>query len=410
MKDPLPGERVPERGCAPEDEETRDESYAAVWTRLQKRTPELIGRARQRRQDAERLYEELMRQEPARQLRIVREPRFHSLDLLDELLEQSHDRQLANPPLAAQLARLALRLGTAFRTDKADKAEAVTALPRAFCLGANALRLDSQLAAADTLLARGSLFLADALERAFYCRTLAVLRWEQARTDEAQALLEYAVRLYVRDGLTADAALGRMLLGLVRLETGDGEALPALHRGWPEVDRDAQPLAALRGGLALAASLAQAGQEDRARSVLREAWGLYSRVTEARETHRVFWWEGRVLASLGDHEEALEMLESVRRHLLAEPAPAEAALVSVDLARVMAESHRAAGIEALAEELTSAFPEVPVLALAAEGIRSLVHLARPGEAPLREAGSAVEITLRRAFRVCGLGIQPFPVV
>jgi tetratricopeptide (TPR) repeat protein len=406
MKDSRPGESPSENRGAPEDEDTRDESYAAVWQRLKRRTPELIGRARQRREEVERLEQELMQAAPARQLRMVREPRFQSLDLLDRLLEQSHERQLSNPPLAARLARLALRLGTGF---KQSRTEAVLALPRAFCLGANALRLDSRLAAADTLLARGSLFLADSQERAFHCRTLAVLRWEQARTDEAQALLEHAVRLYSRDGLNGDAALGRVLLGLVRLETGDGDALPALHRGWPEMDRDAQPLAALRGGLALAAALAGAGQGDRARNVLRQVWGLYSRVTEPREMHRVFWWEGRALAALGDHQEALDLLESVRRQLLTEPSPAEAALVSIDLARVMVESHRAAGIEALAEDLKSAFPGVPVLALAAEGIRSLVHLERPGEAPLQEAGSAVEITLRRAFRVCGLGIRPFPV-
>jgi tetratricopeptide (TPR) repeat protein len=407
MKDSRPEESPSEKRGAPEDEDTRDESYAAVWQRLKRRTPELIGRARQRRENVERLDRELMQAEPARQLRMVREPRFQSLDLLDRLLEQSHERQLSEPSLAARLARLALRLGTGL---KENRTEAAMALPRAFCLNANALRLDSRLSAADALLARGSLFLADSLERAFYCRTLAVLRWEQARTDEAQALLEHAVRLYSRDGLNGDAALGRILLGLVRLETGDGDALPALHRGWPEMDRAAHPLASLRGGLALAASLARAGQGDRARNVLRQTWGLYARVTDPREMHRVFWWEGRALASLGDHEEAMDLLESVRRQLLAEPDPAEAALVSVDLARVMVESHRAAGIEMLAEELKSAFPGVQVLALAAEGIRSLVHLERPGESPLREAGSAVEITLRRAFRVCGLGIRPFPVV
>jgi tetratricopeptide (TPR) repeat protein len=401
MRDPL------ERGggtawrCVPEDEDTRDESYAGLWKRLKERSPELIGRARQRREEVERLCGELMREEPARQLQIVREPRFHSLDLLDELLEQSHDRQLANPAEAAQLARLALRLGIACQR---QRAETVPVLARAFCLGANALRLDSRLAAADALAARGSLFPGDPLERALFCRTLAVLRWEQARTDEAEALLEHAVRLAVRDGLASDAALCRLLLGLVHLETGDGDPLPALSSAWLEVDREAHPLAALRGGLALAAVQARTGRGGRARQILREAWALYARVTEPREMHRVFWWEGRALAALGDHEEALNLLESVRRHLLTEPSPAEAALVSIDLARGMAASQRAAGIEGLAEELEAAFPEVPVLSLAAEGIRSLTR-----ESALGDAGAAVEITLWRAFRACGLGVRPFPV-
>lgn len=408
MRDPLEREDGTAWRCVPEDEDTRDESYAGIWRRLKERSPELIGRAKQRREDVDRLYGELMREEPSRQLQIVREPRFHSLDLLDELLERSHACQLANPAEAGQLARLALRLGIACQR---ERAETVTILARAFCLGANALRLDSRLAAAEALAARGSLFPGDApLERALFCRTLAVLRWEQARTEEAQALLEHAVRLAVREGRESDAALGRLLLGLVYLETGDGDALPALSSAWLEVDREAHPLAALRGGLALAAVQARTGRVGRARQILREAWGLYARVTEPREMHRVFWWEGRTLAALGDHEEALNLLESVRRHLLAEPSPAEAALVSVDLARAMAASHRAegaagaAGIEELAGELEAAFPEVPVLALAAEGIRSLAR-----ESALPDAASAVEITLWRAFRACGLGMRPFPV-
>jgi len=157
------------------------------------------------------LLRELMEAEPSHQLRRVREPRFQSLALLDWLLEQSHEHQLSNPAHAVQLARLAIRLGTGFRETAAarDRTEAVAALSRAFCLGANALRLDSKLSAAENLLTRGSLVLTDSLERAFYCRTLAVLRWEQARTDEARALLAYAAGLYAREGVEREASLCR---------------------------------------------------------------------------------------------------------------------------------------------------------------------------------------------------------
>ena len=132
VKDPLQGERGFERSRAPEDEETRDESYAGVWERLAQRTPGLLGRARQRREEVESLYEELMREEPARQLRRVREPRFQSLALLDWLLEESHEQQISNPARGAQLARLALRLGTSFRTDRtgSGRGPAPRLLPR----------------------------------------------------------------------------------------------------------------------------------------------------------------------------------------------------------------------------------------------------------------------------------------
>jgi hypothetical protein len=415
MKDPLRAEPPLAAQEAPEDEDdTRDERYRGVWERLRRKTPELLEAAQRRRDDVERLYAELARAEPARQLRMVREPRFQSVALLDWLLEQSHERQLANPAQGAQLGRLAIRLATGFRkaTPEAarDRAEAVAALPRAFCLAANALRLDARPAAADALLAKGSLFLSDALERAFYCRTLAVLRWEQARTDEARALLAYAASLYARDGLEAEAALCRTLLGMVLQEAGSGDAAAALHRGWSGIDRGARPLAALRGALALAAALAQAGQPDRARQALSESWSLYVYVKDPAEMDRVVWWEARALARLGNDETALELLESVRRQLLAEPSPAEAALVSVDLALALKAGGRDGELDALAKDLTSVFPEIPVLALAAEGIRSLIGPASESAPSLSEAGMALEITLRRAFRVCGLKIRPFPVV
>jgi len=54
--------------------------------------------------------------------------------------------------------------------------------------------------------------------------------------------------------------------------------------------------------------------------------------------------EARALGRLGDREEALQMLESVRLRLFLEPSPAEAALVSIDLGLVLAEP----GLPALA--------------------------------------------------------------
>jgi hypothetical protein len=411
MKDLIPGDDLLQPRSAPEDEDTRDETYGGVWERLKGRTQEMVGQAHRRREEVERLLRELLAAEPSRQLRMIREPRFQSLALLDWLLEQSHEHQLSNPAQAAQLARLAIRLGTGFKETAAarDWTEAVAALPRAFCLGANALRLDSRLSAAESLLARGSLFLADSSERAFYCRTLAVLRWEQARTDEARALLVYAAGLYAREEVEGEASLCRGLLGLILLEVGGADALGSLSRSWPGLDREARPLVALRVGLALVAALAQAGQPERARQVLAETWKLYVSVTDSQEMDRVFWWEGRALANLGDREPALALLESVRRQLLAEPSPGEAALASIDLAVTLAEVGRRSEIAGLAQSLREAFPEIPVLELAAEGILSLAVQETNHAITIRQAGTVIESTLRRAFRICGVAVRPFPV-
>ena len=139
-----------------------------------------------------------------------------------------------------------------------------------------------------------------------------------------------------------------------------------------------------------------------------EVWPLYSRVKDAAEMVRVYAWEGRALAALGDTEEAMHLLDSVRRKLLSEPALAEATLTTLDLALLLAANGRAAEIEPLAVDLETRFPETSVRHIATEGLRSLASTSRAGGA-LAETGYAIEITLRRAFRICGERIRPLPV-
>jgi len=387
-------------------EDTQEDLYAAVWARLEERAPEVIEQTRQRREAVERLLEELMQAPPGRRLGVLQQARFRNLDLIDRLLEESHACQLTEPARGAELALLAIRLASLF--GEGDE-EAAAALPRAFCLGANARRLELRPKAAEALLAKSVPFLGVRMERAFYCRTLALLRWEQGRTDEADALLQHAACLFASDGLERDVGACLTLLGLLlQEEGGQGDALSLLVRGWAEMDRDGRPLLALRGGLVLAACLAQAEQMERARGVLREAWQLFLRVTDPEEMVRVYWLEGRALARLGDHEEALHVLESVRRQLVAEPSPAEAALVSVDLALALAESGRAKEAGALAGTLESYLSGVPALAFAAGKIRLLARLAERRDPRLRGAAHATAIVLRRKLRARGLRIKPVP--
>jgi hypothetical protein len=396
--------RLLDEGSAPDADDTQEEIYAGAFARMMRETPELIERARRRREAVEALAAELMEAPPGRRARKLQGARFQNPELLDWLLEVSHARQLSDPGQAAHLARLAARLAALLRGDP----EAMAALHRAFCLAANASRLDGRRAAADTALVRASLFSSDPAERAFHCRTLAVLRWEQGRADEARALLQHAAHLYATEELDRDAALCWTLLGLHLLETGEpGDALALLARGWAGMERDLQPLLALRGGLALAVCLAKVDQRDRASGVLREAWPLYSKVKDTAEMVRVYGWEGRALAALGQAEEAMHLLDSVRRKLLDEPALAEATLTTLDLARLLAADGRSAEIEPLIADLEARLPGTALRKVALEGLRALTH---PAGGPLAETGYAIEIALRRAFRICGERIRPLPVV
>jgi tetratricopeptide (TPR) repeat protein len=394
----LPGS--PRPGEAPED------LYAVTWERLEQRLPELVEQARERRQAVEGLLAELMSAPPGRRLGAVLEPRFRSLALLDFLVAESCASQLSAPGRAAELARLAAQLATAFGE---GEEEAVAALPRAFCLGANARRLDGRPKAAEALLAKAVPCLTGRQDRACYCRVLALLRWEQGRIDEADALLQHAAVLFAADGLDREVGACLLVLGLILLEEGgEGDALFLLARGWDKMDREGHPLLALRGGLVLAAALAEDNQPQRARGVLREAWQLFSQVHDPAEMVRVYWLEGRALARLGERDEALHILESVRRELASEPSPAETALESLDLALALAESGRAGEIEAVGEGLRSWFPGVAALGFAARRVRLLARLAERDDPLLRQAVYATRITLRRKFRVCGFHVRPLP--
>jgi tetratricopeptide (TPR) repeat protein len=390
---------------ADEEDETRDGPYDQIWSNLEL-SPETVAERERRREAAGRLFAELTSVPPARQSELLRQARFLSLDLLDLLLESSQEAQPADPARAEELSHLAARLAA---TLSEEEPEAAAALPRAFCLGANARRLRQDVTGADAMLARAAPFVEFPGERALYCRIAALVRWEQGRPDEADALLRHAARLFAEEGLVAEEACSLGLLGLLQMEqSGLGDPLPALLDGWVEISREIRPAVALRVALSAAVCLADRGQADRARMKLREAWRLSREVGDPREQLRASWLEARVLGRLGDREEALQMLESVRLRLFLEPSPAEAALVSIDLGLVLAESGRAAEIESLADALRKSFPEEAPLIVAAGGLLRFAELALDAEPGLPALARHAMATMLRTFRVARLSLRPLP--
>ncbi|HEX4498603.1 MAG TPA: hypothetical protein VIE43_23195 [Thermoanaerobaculia bacterium] len=385
-----------------DDEEARMGPYAGIWRRLD---PEKIAERARRLEVARQLLAELIAAPDDAPEDLLCQARFRNLDLLDLLLEASQNAQPADPPRAEAMACRASRLAAILA---AEEPEAAAALPTAFCLGANARRLDRDVAGADILLAKAAPFVEVPSERALYCRFAALVRWEQGRTDEAEALLRHAARLFAAEGLGGDEACCKGLLGLLlREEPGLDNPLPALLAGWSGMERALRPGVALRVGLALAACEAERGRTDQARSTLREAWRLLGDL-DPRERVRAHWLEARVLGLLGDRDEALQILESVRQMLFAEPSPAEAALASLDLGLMLAEAGRAGEIEALARELRTEFPGESAMIGAAGGLLRFAELALAGEVDARLIVRHAAATMTRTFRLARLALQPMP--
>ncbi|HET9209541.1 MAG TPA: hypothetical protein VFR03_04050 [Thermoanaerobaculia bacterium] len=388
-----------------DEEETAEDLYAEVWRRLEL-DPERLSALERRRRDAARLFEELIRTDPEERGRRLGEERFQSTDLLDLLLEECHAGQLADPGRAEALARLAVRLAAGLSV---REPEAPAALARAYSLGANARRLAGDPAGAEGLLARAVLFLECDSERAFYSRTAALIRWEQGRLDEADALFHHAGRLYRREGLDREQAACKALLGLLWFEEPSlGSPGGPLAEGWRGMMRDFHPLVAVRAGLALAAWRAEAGEPERARGLLRELWPLFSGVREERELTTLYWYEGLALGRLEERGEALQLLESVRRRLAGERRWAEAALVSADLARLLAESERAGEIPAVAALLENLLPDEPVFRMAADHVAGLGDVAVEQSSCFTEAALATAAALRTAFRGYRVYLSPLP--
>lgn len=123
---------------------------------------------------------------------------------------------------------------------------------------------------------------------------------------------------------------------------------------------------------------------------------------------RVYGYEGRLLALLGERQEAEQVLESVRQKLLEESSVGEAALISLDLAMVLAEGRRVEDVVRLSEVLEQSAPQSAPLDLAVGALMNLASHVREGEILPWEYAGASAVALRRSFRALGLQLHPLP--
>ncbi|HEX7186264.1 MAG TPA: hypothetical protein VF756_30860 [Thermoanaerobaculia bacterium] len=193
-------------------------------------------------------------------------------------------------------------------------------------------------------------------ERGFYNRLLACLREEEGHFDEAAALLGRAAGIFRDLGRGEDQGACLYHLGFLFLDQNDRVRAQGLFsQAYGLLSLDRTPLLVARCGLGLAICLAIAGESVPAWDLLKAVRPMAKRAGES-ERPRLGWLEGRALAHLGEHDPALERLEAARRHLLAERKLLDAALCSLDMARVFAEIGRVDRIQPLADELYERSP------------------------------------------------------
>jgi tetratricopeptide (TPR) repeat protein len=130
----------------------------------------------------------------------------------------------------------------------------------------------------------------------------------------------------------------------------------------------------------LAVNLWQLGDYEEADALLPEVRELAVGLGNELDLVRVLWLEGRVLAGLGRPQEALPILEQVRRYFTASQIAYDAALVSLEVAVFYLERERTREVKRLAEEMLWIFKSQGVHQEALAALRLFCEAARREEA------------------------------
>jgi len=316
---------------------------------------ETIGGSAEPRQ----LLRELMAVALPRRGTAARWERFRSLELAELLLDESERDQDASPAKARELA-WAAQLVAEQPYPAPVTARVHGLLARSRCLQGNALRQLGERAAAEAQFAAAVLYLTGppkSVERAVYCEMLASLREAQGRFDEATALLWRAVAIH--RAMRRFEEQGACLCRLAFLCFHDGQMEAAVRlfsqaRGL--LSFELSPGLAARCSLGFAVCLAVLGAKDQALFLRKESLALADLTTDGRSLLDIEWLEGRLAAALGEHERAERHLAVVKRHLMQQGRLADAALCSLDMARVFLWTDREERIGELIAELQAAFP------------------------------------------------------
>lgn len=392
----------PDAAAAPTPADPADPT-APAWAQAQ------LEESRREDETCERLFLELQELPFEQQARRVRgDSLYRRPGMVHRLLDESWRLQGAEPARALAYARLAAELIE--KLSRYGTGGMASALSRSCCLEAEAHRLLDRGAQAESSLVRAAGFVATPRDRGLYCRTLALLRWEQGHLEEAMALLVYGSHLLMRGGWLGEEGVCRSLLGMLHLERREPWlAVDAFGPAELPVDA-ARPALAVRARLCLGIARAETGDLCRAWTARESARELYPRMTGEEDLVRADWLEGRLAGRLGEMEDAAGRIEPVVGKLLALGHKAEAAVAAVELAGLLAALGRTADIPGAIAAARAACRGKRELREAAEVLDDLgsEEALAGGWSALRARAARFTFTLRRALRLQGLKVEPPP--
>lgn len=302
-----------------------------------------------------------LRRHPRDRWRLIvpNQERFHSLPVVQQILAEGREATFADPRLAIELTELALEVLDRLDPRRYDDRLRDDVRGRAWGQIGAARRFAGDLAGAEeAFLSAGELLASsvDPAEVGNYLHWLAGLRKDQRRFDEARALLRQAIELFEDAGDDPRIVRSLTLLGILSIDEGSpGEALPPLLEAVERVDEEGDPRTALYARHNLALSLAELGEYGEARRLAATLKEACERFGDAYTLLRVRWLDGLIASGYGEDERAEALLRGVREALAAEGHDYDAALVSLDLAVLLARQRRSGELRRLAEEMVGVF-------------------------------------------------------
>lgn len=310
---------------------------------------------------APELWNHLAERPYAEQLREVEErDDLHAWGLCQLLLQKSREATFSDPAHGVELANLALRvarhLGKAY-----DPNWVMDLRARCFAHLGNARRVLGELRSAEDAFVRAEDCLARSASgnvevRAEILDLKSSLRRAQRRLDEALGLINRALSLYREAGEEHGIAKLQLKWAKILEESGDlSGAIDLLRRTAEEIDPSREPRLSTYGRFNLLIALLLAESYEEAERLLPATEGLLRGMGQPLDLVRLRWVEGNIHLGCGRLGPAEAAFREAQKEFLERQMGYDAALVSLDLARLYAQEGCIEDLKRLAAEMMPVF-------------------------------------------------------
>jgi len=335
--------------------EIYDHYYDAAFKRSVERAVVALASARFG-SDAQQLLTELDAHPPKRQETLVRnQQRYWTPQLCAALIDRSHGARFTSTTVMCQQAHLAVLVADNLPPALFERAAIEDCQARAWAALGNALRVSGDLNKAEnafltaqTHLAAGS---GAAALRAQLLSQIASLRMDQRRFDDCLLLIQQVVQIWRNLGDRRELVRALALQGIATGEGGKPRtAVRLLMEAGRLVDGEAEPKLSFIILHSIIRFYTDGGLSEMALRLYFEARELIEQEADPLIRIKVLWLEGQIMSAERHLEPALRQLSAAREGFLAQGNRYEAALVSLDLAAVLAKLGRFSEMRALVGE------------------------------------------------------------